>query len=370
MLIWVIMALMTGAAVLAVLWPLSRSSRAEAGEGEAARRFYRDQIAEIDRDEARGLVGTAEAEAARAEAGRRLLRSQAEAAREQPSPIGEPALRRRRAASALALSTVPLLAVAVYGGFGSPALPAQPLSARLEADPKQLEFADAVARVERHLTQHPEDGRGWEVIAPVYLRAGRADDAAKAYQAAIRHLGESAPRLANLGEALVVASDGVVGAEARTAFERALALDAGSVKPRYYLAQAAEQDGDLDGARTRLTELVAASPPGAPWIEPVREKLAKLGGQGAAAVASLPRENRNEAIRAMVAGLAARLETQGGTPDEWARLVRSYLVLGEREKATQAMEAARRSLGSATAEAKAPLEALARDVSAPQDKAP
>src|SRR5215203_1235638 len=173
MTIWIVFALMTGAAVMAVLWPLSR--RPAVAEDSPDEQFYREQIAGIDRDRERGLLGAEEAETAQIEAGRRLLRA-VPAEPVNPDMVGEPALRRRRAASAIALSTVPLLALAVYGAYGAPHLPAQPLSARLDDDPQRLDLAAAVSRVEAHLAQHPEDGRGWEVIAPVYLRAGRVED--------------------------------------------------------------------------------------------------------------------------------------------------------------------------------------------------
>jgi cytochrome c-type biogenesis protein CcmH len=364
MAIWLVLALMTGAAVMAVLWPLSRVVDAGEAGRDSDQRFYRDQIADIEADVGRGLLSPVEADAARAEAGRRLLRARAASTLEPEAPFGEPALRRRRAASALALSTVPLLAVALYGVFGSPALPGNPLAARLEADPRRVEFAEAVARVERHLADHPDDGRGWEVLAPVYLKAGRAEDAAKAYQEAIRHLGENASRLAGYGEALVIAKDGVVSAEARAAFERGLALDGTAVKPKYYLAEAAEQDGDRDGARARYADLVATAPAGAPYLPVIRERLDRLGGNAPAAVATAPTGDADEAIRGMVAGLAARLEERGGTPQEWARLVRSYVVLGEPDKANAALDKARKALAASPAEARAPLDAIAREVSA------
>src|SRR4051812_41501110 len=134
MAIWIIFALMTGAAVMALLWPLSRKP-APMGEGDPDTRFYTEQLAEISRDLGRGLLSESEAEAARTEAARRLLRA-SESAGAAADLLSEPALRRRRAASAIALSAVPLLALAIYGAFGSPHLPAQPLSARLQSNPQ------------------------------------------------------------------------------------------------------------------------------------------------------------------------------------------------------------------------------------------
>jgi cytochrome c-type biogenesis protein CcmH len=342
MAIWIVFAVMAGAAVMAVLWPLSRKPAAEIGR-DSETQFYREQLAEIDRDLARGLLSASEAEGARTEAARRLLRTaQAGSAGDV---FGEPALRRRRAASAITLCAVPLLALAVYGAYGSPQLPAQALSARLEDSPQQLDLAAAVARVEAHLAANPDDGRGWEVVAPVYLRSGRPNDAAKAYRHALRLLGENAARLANYGEALVTGDDGIISAEARQAFEKALRHGMALPKARYYLARAAEQDGDHGAARSNYSAVLSSSPPDAPWVPLVKEQLARLDGKGvAAAVASLPQEDRQAAIKGMVESLAQRLAASGGTAEEWARLVRSYAVLGEREKAHVALDSARRAL--------------------------
>ena len=126
MLFWLISALMTGAAVLAVLWPLSRVRAAEPAR-LADMAVYRDQLAEIDRDRARGLLGAREAEAARVEVSRRLIA----AADRESMPVAGSALTRRRAAAVLALAGVPLLALGVYGALGSPGLPDAPLAARL-----------------------------------------------------------------------------------------------------------------------------------------------------------------------------------------------------------------------------------------------
>lgn len=363
MTIWVVFALMTAAAVMAVLWPLSRrATPVNAAESDTG--FYRDQLAEIERDQERGLLSPDESGAAKVEAARRLLRA-AEAAGPVGDTVGEPALRRRRAVSAIALSVVPLLAIAIYGAYGSPHLPAQPLSARLQDDPQRLDLASAVSRIEAHLSGNPNDGRGWDVVAPVYLRQGRVPDAVKAYEAAMRLLGETAVRLTGYGDALVAAEGGMISAQARVAFEKAVALDPAAPKPRFYLAQAAEQDGDAEQARSRYAEIVALAPPEAPWVPLVRERLARLaGGTAAEAVAALPTPDREAAIRGMVEGLSARLEANGGSVDEWSRLVRSYAVLGEHEKARMALEKARRLLGDTVAQAE-PLASLAREFNLP-----
>jgi cytochrome c-type biogenesis protein CcmH len=366
MTLWIILALMTGAAVLAVLWPLSRHARRDVPH-DADSQFYRSQIAEIERDQARGLIPPLEADAAKAEAGRRLLHAAA-AAEAETQAFGEPALRRRRAASALALSTIPLLALAAYGALGSPQLPAEPLATRLRFDPERLDMAAAVAKVEAYLAASPEDGRGWEVIAPVYLRLGRNDDAVKAYAAAVRLLGETPERVSAYGEALVAAAQGVVSTEARRAFERALVLNPMSPKPQFYLARAAEQDGDNTLARSRYEAMLASGPADAPWLSVVREQLVAIDArESAASVAALPTAERESAVRGMVDRLATRLESGSGTPEDWQRLVRSYAVLGDRDKASAALTKARAALAPDKT-AMASIDALAGDLGLSSDE--
>ncbi len=77
--------------------------------------------------------------------------------------------------------------------------------ARLEAAPDRLDLAGAVARIEQHLREHSDDGRGFEVVAPFYLGAGRMEDAVHAYCEALRLFGPTAARHAALGEARTIA---------------------------------------------------------------------------------------------------------------------------------------------------------------------
>ncbi|MDF2974294.1 MAG: c-type cytochrome biosis protein CcmI [Microvirga sp.] len=348
MVIWIVLLAMTAAAVMAVLWPLSRHY-AVARQADPDTQFYREQIAEIERDLARGVLLANEAEAAKAEAGRRLLRATGLQAEEAFAAVGEPALRRRRAASTLALSIIPLLALATYEIYGSPQLLSEPPGARMQ--PQQAggsNLLGAVAEIEAHLAKNPQDGRGWEVIAPVYLRMGRIEDAVKAYESAIRYQAPDAVRFANYGEALVLAKDGLISAEAQTAFEQAVKLDPSAPKAQFYLARAAVQDGQTDKAKTILQDLLASSPADAPWVDAVRQELAALGApQPEAATAGAPQIGP-EAIAGMVAGLASRLEAQGGSAEEWARLMRSYAVLGQRDKAAEAAKRAREALAQDT----------------------
>lgn len=361
MLIWIIFAAMTGAAVFALLWPLGRSRAAAFADTADATSLYRAQIAEIDRDLGRALIGPAEAEAARTEAGRRLLR----AAGDTVGPAGETesSLRRRRASSALALSCVPLLALVVYGAYGSPNNPDQPLSARLQGDPTRQDFAISLARIEAHLAANPTDGRGWAVLAPIYLRQERYDDAARAFAAAIRHGQAGAEMQAGLGEARILAAGGVVTAAARESLAEAVRRDPANARARFFLAVAREQDGDQAGALAALRTLLADAPPDAGWADVVRQRLARLEGAAAArdSIAALPPADQQAAIRGMVEGLAGRLKASGGSLADWARLIRSQMVLGDEAAARQALATARQRLAQEHG-ASAQLDALAGEL--------
>lgn len=371
--IWFILAAMTGAAVFALLWPMSRRRRqgarpeAESSDGLATETgFYEDQLAEIERDLGRGLIAPAEAEAARAEAARRLLRASREERAEASgaAPIAEPHLRQRRAASAFALSTIPLVALVVYGLYGSPNLPSQTDADRKATRAGAQDLMTAIGQIEARLANHPDDARGWSVLGPVYMRLGRFDDAARAYAALVRLKGEDAQALSDWGEALVAAADGTVSPEARKVLGRALAAEPKAAKPQFYLARGDEQSGDVAGAVRRLEAMAASAPADAPWLPAVRENLARLKGETAAPKAegggegeksdapvagpgsniqALPPSERIDAIRGMVEGLERRLAKQGGSADEWLRLVRSHAVLGERDKALDALERARKA---------------------------
>jgi cytochrome c-type biogenesis protein CcmH len=361
MVIWIILLLMTAAAVMAVLWPLSRHRVHAAQQLDPDTLFYREQIAEIERDRERGVLLANEAEAAKAEAGRRLLRATGITAVDAFAALGEPALRRRRAASTLALSVIPIMGLALYGAYGSPQLLTHPPEQQAKGQSDKLDLMTAVSQIEAHLAQNPQDGRGWEVVAPVYIRMGRIEDAVKAYGSAMRSLGPSAERLANYGEAMVLAKDGLVSAEAQAVFEQAAQMDKAAFKARYYLAVAAEQDGKTEAAKQAYANILANSPEDAPWIGVIRQRLASLGGE-------LPVAGQGDApqigaadIARMVSGLAERLEAQGGSPDEWARLIRSYAVLGQRDKAVAAAQRARQALAQDHAGLKT-IDAMTREL--------
>ncbi|GIL02799.1 MAG: cytochrome c-type biogenesis protein CycH [Alphaproteobacteria bacterium] len=353
MTLWLVFALMTAAAIFVVLWPLGRRAGARPGGSDLA--VYRDQLDEIARDRAGGLIGEAEAEAARVEVSRRLLAAADAAAEHAPAPGGTV---RRRAAAVMAFIVVPAVGVAFYASFGAPHLPDMPRAARQAPALANQSIDGLVAQVEAHLARKPEDGRGWEVLAPVYLRLGRLEEAVKARQNALRLLGSTPDREASLGEAITAAQNGVVTEQARAAFARALAREPKHDVARYYMGLAAEQEGKREEAARIWRGLVAEAQANSPWALFLRQALARVDPSGAAAMsepsgpsaedvaaaALLKPEDRDAMVRGMVERLAERLKNDGSDVDGWVRLVRAHLVLGEREKAQAAAGAARRAL--------------------------
>ncbi len=379
MLLWLVFAVMSAGVVVALLHPLlaRRSGDAAVADGTAA--VYRDQLAEIDTEAARGLIGTQEAEAARREIARRLIASVPAADGAAPgeaaglaSPAGS------RLARRLALVTgalVPILGLLVYLQTGTPGLPSQPVAARREVPPVNAEMAKLISAVEKRLKDNPDDGRGWDVIAPVYLRLARYGDAAHAYRRASALLGDSAKRLAGLAEASMLAENGRVTDEARGALKKLLQLEPGHVQARFWLAFAMEQDGRLAEAVADYDKLLAEAPPDATWRPMVAERAAAVrgalgSGQGApsadrgreparpdasasgpgpsaadmAAAERMSPADRQAMIDEMVSGLALRLEKDGRDLAGWQRLIRALTVLGRKDEAIAALGRARKSL--------------------------
>jgi cytochrome c-type biogenesis protein CcmH len=357
----ILLAVMTGAAVLSVLWPLSRADAVAPDDEATDAAFYRAQLAEIERDAERGLIEPGEAETSRVEAARRLL---AASRREAEIGGGRPSETRRRIAAVAAIVAIPAISLGLYFAVGRQGMPDMPLAARDDRTPENG-MQQAVARIEEHLAKNPDDGPGHEVVAPVYLGMGRYEEAARSFAVALRMLGETSTRVENLAEAQVAAAEGIITAEARAGFERALALDPTSVRARYYRALALEQDGDTAGAIAGFDVLVREAQPGSELAKAVTERIVKLGGTppqtAAGAIAALGEKDRDAAIRGMVEQLDARLTADGSDVEGWLRLVRSYAVLGDPDKARAALARARSALAG-NAPSRERVEALAREL--------
>ncbi len=328
--LWLLLSAMALAATAAAVWPLLARQARPRPRADHDVEVYRDQLAELARDRDRGLVAPEEAAAAKAEIGRRLLAA-AEAAER-----GEAAAPSRRAPALLAAAlaaALPVLAAALYGVLGSPGLPG--------AAP------GLVDRLAARMAANPGDPEGWRLLGRSLARLDRHDEAAEAYRQAAALRPDDAALRALRGQALTAAAGGRVGAPAREAFAAALARNPGEPLARFYLGLAALQSGNRAEALARWRALAAALAPDSPWAPMLRAGIAGLTGsadgpidaEAAARAAEMSPEDRAATIHSMVEGLAARLAEAPDDAEGWARLARAYRVLGEAEKARDALAA-------------------------------
>lgn len=363
MVFWIVLGLLTVIASLAIILPLSASRREVAGAREHDLEVYRDQLAEIERDAGRGLIGKEEAAQARAEIGRRILKLETNEQSDGHGPRGNALVRGLAMAAVVA---VPVTSWGLYSAIGSPDMAGQPLAERLAKDPASSSIDELVARAEAHLRANPEDGRGWDVVAPIYLRLERVGEAATAFRNAIRLQGDSGPRWTGLGEALMAGAGGVVTTEAAAAFARAAALDPVDPRPRFFLATAKAQEGDLAGAAGDLGALLSTLEADSPWRPVVEQTLAQAtaeaqrraaaapgpSSEDVEAAAALSEAERADMIQVMVERLDERLRENPQDAEGWQRLVRSYLVLDRREDAREALARGVAALGTDTEQAR------------------
>jgi len=312
---------------------------------------YKDQLSEIDRDVATGLIGASEAGAARVEISRRLL---AAADHQRDPPIAS-SLKLRRSVAVLALIGLPIVAVALYLPLGSPRLGDFPLAERTRA-PNVAQTARQSGRAGRSASGEkiqPMAAAG--ACLPRCWRDWAATTTqVRAFRNSITYNGDSADRRADLGEALAGAAGGVVTSEAKAEFERAVALNADEVKASYFLGLAAEQDGRSAEAASIWRAMLAKAPADAPWRPLVQAALARVGGAAAptlsddamAAAKGMSETDRGAMIRGMVERLASRLKQNGDDVEGWLRLVRAYMVMGDRDKARSALVDARQAVAN------------------------
>ncbi|PWC74648.1 c-type cytochrome biogenesis protein CcmI [Azospirillum sp. TSH64] len=381
MLFWIFAAVLTAAVLLLLVPPLLRTAGSGhdlvPGREEFDREVYRDQLDELERDRARGLINDAQAEAARAEIARRML-----ATAETGAATGGGAVtpRSARVLAVLLALVLPVGALAVYGSVGRPDLPAQPLASRnIEQErggpPKSV--LAAMDKLKAQLAENPSDIQGWLILGQAYAKMGRNGDAADALRHAVALNRDDVEVQGLFAETLVSANDGMVPEEAVAAFDAVLAKEPKDPRARFFAALARFQAGDQQGALDRWSALMAESPADAPWVPVVRDQIreaavalnldpAKVtpqplppegkeqqtaqgqqGGQQAAPNAQAQGNaqgnaaGQDEMIRGMVANLAARLDADPTDVDGWLKLARSYGVLGDTAKALDAARKAR-----------------------------
>ncbi|ADP72411.1 cytochrome c-type biogenesis protein CcmI [Rhodomicrobium vannielii ATCC 17100] len=340
--IWIIFALLTAGVILAVTRSLRRApANAHAAASEVE--VYKAQLAELDREAERGTVGQEETRQTRLELSRRLLRSSRQGS---PQSRGQGAGRTGAIAASATAALLALGTIATYVAYGQPGLRDMPLEARLNVAPDMQTLDVFIAKAERDLRQNPKDVAAWMRIAPVYFRNGLFDKAAESYARAIEYGGMDEEKLLGLGEALTFANDGSINDRARLAFEAAAKLDATSLRVRLWTGLIAEQDGRR-GEAEKIYKAMLAGDLHPTLRQLVSQRLAALSAPAQSNdVAQASPDEQSKMIRGMVDGLAARLKENKSDLEGWLRLIRSYAVLKENDKAKDAAATARQAFAS------------------------
>ncbi|MBP1859823.1 c-type cytochrome biogenesis protein CcmI [Rhizobium herbae] len=352
MLFWILVATLTAAVAAVLLLPLLRAAAgAEAPQSHDVE-VYRDQLEELKRDERNGLISGEDAGFARAEVARRLL--VATDAVNAAGPV-QPARRSNRLAQLAIILILPAVGLCLYLRTGNPDVPDAPLAARLANPGNDMNIL--IARAEQQLVANPDDGAGWDVLAPIYYRSGRVEDAAAAFRNALRILGATPARLGGYAESLIALSGGLVTTEAQDALQKSLAIEPNDPRAQFYLALALKQEGKAPEALAAFQQIARTSPAGAPWLPLVNEHIAglkhdgaapagaqaraKLGnptGEDVAAAEDMSAGDRTAMIEGMVGSLAEKLKADPKNFEGWMRIIRSYSVLGQKDKATDALK--------------------------------
>jgi len=366
--IWIAIALVLLATVVAIAIPVLNAKPPQSATEAYDLAVFTDQMKELERDQARGLINTEEFDAARAEIGRRILAAQ----RAADDKAGHKAAGNRgnTLAALTVLLLIPLIAAPLYVWRGNPTLIGDRVAAQQPAptaqpDPaQQAGLTESVKRLQERLEAAPDDFDGWVLLGRSYMVTQQPLLAIEAYTKAVALRPEDAAVQSYLGEAIVFSADGTVTEKARAAFVRAVEADPADPAARFYLAMADAQAGNLRAALDAWIALAADTPADAPWRRVLNQQLRaaaqELNVDLAAILPDVPppppptsgrggpsREDieaaeqmsaadRQEMIRGMVAQLAARLEDNPDDVEGWERLARSYRVLGETDKAAEA----------------------------------
>jgi cytochrome c-type biogenesis protein CcmH len=344
-------------------------------------RVYRDQLAEVDRDLTRGLINDGDAERIRAEVSRRILAADAALQRETSSEK-RPLMGTRVVTTLLAVVVVGGSAL-LYSNLGAPGYrdlsqamriemaqdlrETRPSQAEAEADLPPVaprpnvsqDYLDLVEKLRQTVAKRPDDLQGQTLLARNEAVMGNYIAAHKAQAEILRIKGDAAEAsdYADLADMMILAVNGYVSPEAEASLKTALKLDPRDGPSRYYWGLMMAQTGRPDVAFRIWEKLLNESSPDAPWVPPIRANLeqtaaragvkytlpaatapsgAPLAGPSAAdvqAAGDMTDEERQAMIRSMVEQLSERLGTEGGSPQEWARLIGALGVLGDADRA-------------------------------------
>ncbi|MFT7106349.1 MAG: cytochrome c-type biogenesis protein CcmH [Yoonia sp.] len=335
--------------VVAVLW-LSISWKPTASTNQALA-IYRDQLAEVDRDVARGVLAPDDAAAAKLEINRRILREGQWA--QEAAFVGQSGM------LMVAAIAIPIAAFVLYDRIGSPDTPSSVFAERSEERAQQASIEALAARVRTRLDENSGEGTpsDWLLLGQTYFKMTRYEDASYALGKIVDLPQVPAGIVMLYVEALVASSDGVIGPKASSYIDEALSLNPLNPSAWLYRAIAFEQAGDLTKAREVLIDRVSDASPEAPWIDAFLNqinRLSELSGDEAVtraqilkpergpdandvAAADMTPEERQDFIQSMVKRLADRLKAEPGDVDGWLRLARAQSVLGDTEAARNAL---------------------------------
>ena len=364
---------------LGVAGTLVRAMMKAGAEVRSAAEFdlavYRDQLAEIDRDVSRGTLPKDEAARLRTEVSRRLLEADRAAA-----AVG-PAGKAGAGFGVMALVLVVIAgASAVYFRVGAPGYPDLPLSERFamseelrnnrmsqaEAEAQttlppprtdvDASFLELMDKLRQTMAERPDDLRGLELLARNEAALGNLSAAMAAQSGVIRVKGADATAEdhAALAEIMILAAGGFVSPEAEEVLVKALETDPKNGTARYYSGVMFAQVGRFDRTFVLWRSLLEEGPADAPWIAPIRSQMAEIAARAGvnytlpeeqrlagpssedvAAAQNMTAEDRQAMIEGMVAQLGERLASEGGSAEEWARLISSLAILGRMDEAKE-----------------------------------
>lgn len=344
MMLWFTLALVTLVVAAALLLPLLRK-RADLplSEADYDRAVYRDQLAELERDAARGIIGPAEAEAAKNEIARRLLQTEKAA---EPVVTGAAKLSKVARFSVL---LVPLVAIPIYYRGGSPSLPDVPLKTRMAEALQNKDLPAMLAIIEQRLEKTPDDLTAWQILAAEYPKERRYADAARAYENVLRLSTPTADLYVEYAQNLMLANNGDIDKDIHSVFSKALVLDPQHPKAAFFDALAFKQEGNIAEAKKRLAALLEAAPADASYRSLVGQELAALNAGSAPALtqeqvksgAAMSTTDQAAMVNSMIDGLEQRLGSTSTDIEGWKRLIRARTVNKQADRAKAALATAR-----------------------------
>ena len=332
MVFWILLGIFCLASVLPILLAWKRAKGDVSSEKSLGRAMYEARLLEVEADFKLGRIDEFARDAAIAEEGRRLLRLN-----DTSAGLADTTQRPGSAIIVLVIFIlVPAVSLGLYKTLGNPAIGVASFADRAHEARPSLE--DLLKVAEQRLETNPDDARGWEVVAPVYIRMGRLDDAENAYRNLLRLDDTDLTTKLALAELLMLKQNGRIGDEAMAIFEEINTAEPANPNAKLFLGLAAQQQGDPNKAKAIWKELLLNAKGTEPWIPAVRDQLAALDNSGKAGLDLS--DSEMERVNAMVDGLAARLSEERGTQEDWQRLIRSYMVLGKTVEAAEAFDRA------------------------------